>query len=55
MPVSSVEKWEWVEQINFWGVLYGSKLFGKYMSEQAIQHGVESHIVNTASMAGVSK
>ena len=41
-------------QVNFWGVLYGSKLFGKYMSEQAIESGVESHIINTVSMAGVS-
>ena len=41
-------------QVNFWGVLYGSKLFGKYMSEQAIESGVESHIINTVSVAGVS-
>ena len=40
--------------MNFWGVLYGSKLFGKYMSEQAIESGVESHIINTVSVAGVS-
>ena len=38
-----------MEQVNFWGVLYGSKLFGKYMSEQALANGTEAHIVNTAS------
>ena len=50
---ADLERWEWVEAVNFWGVLYGSKLFGKYMSEQALADGTEGHIVNTASMAGV--
>lgn len=51
---ADIDRWEWVEAVNFWGVLYGSKLFGKYMSEAALADGTEGHIVNTASMAGVT-
>jgi len=45
---SSVENWEWIFGINFWGVLYGVKAFLPYMIER--RYG---HIVNTASMFGL--
>ena len=48
-----MEQWAWVQRVNFWGPLYGSKLFGKHMVQQAKSAGTEGHIVNTASMAGV--
>ena len=50
---ADVEKWRWVEGVNFWGVLYGSKLFGEHMVARAKADATyEGHIVNTASMAG---
>jgi NAD(P)-dependent dehydrogenase (short-subunit alcohol dehydrogenase family) len=46
--------WRWVEEVNFWGVLYGCKLFGSAMVEQAQRDAsFEGHIINTASMAGL--
>ena len=41
--------WEWVMGVNFWGVLYGLQAFVPHM----LEHGEESHIVNTASLAGL--
>jgi NADP-dependent 3-hydroxy acid dehydrogenase YdfG len=41
---SSIENWEWIFNINFWGVLYGVKAFLPYMIER--RYG---HIVNTSS------
>ena len=45
---SSLENWEWIFGINFWGVLYGIKSFLPYMIER--RYG---HIVNTSSMFGL--
>ena len=45
---SSIENWEWIFGINFWGVLYGVKAFLPAMIER--KYG---HIVNTASMFGL--
>jgi NAD(P)-dependent dehydrogenase (short-subunit alcohol dehydrogenase family) len=42
-----VKMWDWVMQVNFWGVVYGMKTFLPHMHG----HG-DGHIVNTASMAG---
>ncbi len=39
--------WEWVIGVNFNGVLFGIQTFVPHM----IEHGKESHIVNTASIA----
>ena len=39
---------EWVMQINFWGVVYGSKAFLPIMQEQS-----EAHIVNISSLFGL--
>ena len=53
------EKWQWVESVNFWGVLYGCKLFGNAMVEEAKKRNAaggksyEGHIVTTSSMAGI--
>jgi NAD(P)-dependent dehydrogenase (short-subunit alcohol dehydrogenase family) len=49
---ADIKKWKWVMEVNFWGVLFGCKLFGKVMVEQA-KRGISGHIVNTASMAGL--
>jgi len=45
---SSIENWEWIFKINFWGVLYGIKAFLPYMIER--RYG---HIVITASLFGL--
>jgi NAD(P)-dependent dehydrogenase (short-subunit alcohol dehydrogenase family) len=42
-----VADWQWVMDVNFWGVVYGHKVFLPHLME----HG-DGHIVNTASMAG---
>lgn len=41
--------WDWVMGVNFYGVLYGIRSFVPHM----LEHGEASHIVNTASLAGV--
>lgn len=48
MADSSIESWEWIVGINFWGVVYGIKAFLPYMIER--RYG---HIVNTSSMFGL--
>jgi NAD(P)-dependent dehydrogenase (short-subunit alcohol dehydrogenase family) len=40
--------WEWVFGVNLWGVIHGVRAFLPHMATQP-----ESHIVNTASMAGL--
>jgi NAD(P)-dependent dehydrogenase (short-subunit alcohol dehydrogenase family) len=45
----SLEDWQWVVNVNFWGVVHGVRTFVPIMLEQ----GVEGHVVNTASMAGL--
>merc|ERR1712217_674656 len=51
---ADLQQWRWVEEVNFWGVIYGCKLFGRVMVEQAKRDGTEGHIVNTSSMAGLT-
>ena len=41
--------WDWVMGVNFHGVLYGIQAFVPHM----LEHAEESHIVNTASLAGL--
>jgi NAD(P)-dependent dehydrogenase (short-subunit alcohol dehydrogenase family) len=41
--------WEWVIGVNLWGVIHGVRTFVPIMLEQ----DTESHIVNTASIAGI--
>ena len=45
----SERDWRWVMGVNFWGVLYGLQAFVPHM----LEHGEESHIVNTASLAAL--
>ena len=42
--------WKWTMGVNFYGVLYGIQTFVPHM----LQHGEHSHIVNTASLAGLT-
>jgi NAD(P)-dependent dehydrogenase (short-subunit alcohol dehydrogenase family) len=42
-----IADWQWVMDVNFWGVIYGHKVFLPHL----LSHG-DGHIINTASMAG---
>ena len=45
----SLPSWEWILGVNLWGVIHGVHSFVPRMLEA----GVEGHIVNTASVAGL--
>jgi NAD(P)-dependent dehydrogenase (short-subunit alcohol dehydrogenase family) len=45
---STPQDWEWVLNVNVWGVIHALGVFVPVLLEQAAQ-GVESHITNTAS------
>jgi NAD(P)-dependent dehydrogenase (short-subunit alcohol dehydrogenase family) len=45
---TSIEEFEWIFSINFWGMLYGIKAFLPHMIERR-----SGHIVNTSSVAGL--
>jgi NAD(P)-dependent dehydrogenase (short-subunit alcohol dehydrogenase family) len=51
LPVWEFEKveWEWILAVDLWGVIHGIRAFVPHMVERG--HG---HVVNTASMAGLS-
>jgi len=44
----SLEDWEWIVGINFWGVVYGCKFFLPYLKQAD-----EAHIVNLSSLFGL--
>lgn len=44
-----LENWHWIMGINLWGVIHGIRSFVPRM----VASGVEGHVVNTASMAGL--
>ena len=46
----TLDDWRWVMDVNLWGVIYGVHNWLPRMLEQ----GDEAHIVNTASMAGLT-
>jgi NAD(P)-dependent dehydrogenase (short-subunit alcohol dehydrogenase family) len=46
---STEADWKWVMGVNLWSVIHGVRVFVPIMIEQ----GVEGHIVNTASRAGL--
>ena len=46
---TSLDDWKWTIEVNLMGVIHGVRSFVPIMLEQ----GSESHIVNTASMAGL--
>ena len=45
-----LDDWEWVMGVNLWGVVYGIHYFMPIM----LKNGDPCHIVNTASMAGLT-
>lgn len=45
----SIADWQWVLNVNLWGVIHGLRAFVPRM----LASGAEGHIVNTASMAGL--
>ncbi|MBV8386025.1 MAG: SDR family NAD(P)-dependent oxidoreductase, partial [Acidimicrobiia bacterium] len=45
----SEQDWQWVLGVNLWGVIHGVRSFVPRMVEQG-----EGHVVNTASMAGLT-
>lgn len=47
---SSLAEWEWVLGVNLWGVIHGVRTFVPRM----LAGGDEGHVVNTASVAGLS-
>jgi NAD(P)-dependent dehydrogenase (short-subunit alcohol dehydrogenase family) len=46
---STWHDWEWVLNVNLWGVIHGVKVFTPIMLKQS----AESYIVNNSSIAGV--
>ena len=46
----SLADWQWVINVNLWGVIHGVRAFVPRM----LAGGHEAHIVNTASMAGLT-
>ena len=51
---NTVADWEWVLNVNVWGVVHGVRLFTPMMLEAAkADPSYRGHIVNTASMAGL--
>ena len=46
---STIADWNWVMGVNLWGVIHGVRVFVPIMLKQ----DTESHIVNTASVAGL--
>lgn len=51
---NTVADWEWVLNVNVWGVVHGVRLFTPMMLEAAkADPNYQGHIVNTASMAGL--
>lgn len=47
---TSYDDWEWVINVNLWSVIYGLKTFLPILESQE----GECHIVNTASLAGIT-
>ncbi|MBV9927327.1 MAG: SDR family NAD(P)-dependent oxidoreductase [Acidobacteria bacterium] len=47
---STLEDWQWSLGVNLWGVIHGVRTFVPLMLRQ----GEECHVVNTASMAGLT-
>jgi NAD(P)-dependent dehydrogenase (short-subunit alcohol dehydrogenase family) len=45
-----MEDWDYTMAVNFWGVLYGVQAF----VPRILEHGQGGHVVNTASMAGLT-
>ncbi len=48
--MQTLSDWEWVLGVNLWGVIHGVRVFTPLL----LAHGGEGHIVNTASVAGLT-
>jgi NAD(P)-dependent dehydrogenase (short-subunit alcohol dehydrogenase family) len=46
----SLADWQWTLGVNLWGVIHGVRSF----VPRLLAHGEEAHVVNTASMAGLT-
>lgn len=44
-----MENWQWVMDVNLWGVIYGLQAFMPLIES----HGERGHVMSTASMAGM--
>lgn len=44
-----LKDWEWVMGVNFYGVVHGLRVFVPHM----LEHGEESHVMNTASLVAM--
>lgn len=49
VPALSLEDYEWIMNINFWGVVYGTKAFLPYLEASG-----EGHVINTSSIFGLA-
>lgn len=49
VPALSIEDYEWIIGINFWGVVYGTKAFLPYLEASG-----DGHIINTSSIFGLA-
>ena len=47
---NTLADWKWILGVNLWGVIHGIRVFVPIMLAQ----DTEGHVVNTASMAGLS-
>ena len=51
---STVKDWEWVLNVNLWGVIHGVRIFTPLMLDAAKKDpNYEGHIVNVSSVAGL--
>jgi NAD(P)-dependent dehydrogenase (short-subunit alcohol dehydrogenase family) len=47
---ASLNDWQWITGVNYWGVAHGIRVFVPRM----LEHGEEGHVVNTSSQAGLA-
>ena len=51
---ASPQDWEWLINVNLWGVIHGMRIFTPLMLDAASKDAsFEGHVINTASMAGL--
>lgn len=50
---ASFEDLEWITNINYWGVVYGTKAFLPYIMETCKATGEKGHIINLSSLFGI--
>ena len=53
LSVMSYEDLEWLMNINFWGVVHGTKAFLPHLEKTAARPGDWGHIVNLSSIFGI--